>query len=221
MLGCDPSNVTPFVDRLERAGLVKRQVHPHDRRVKTLVVTTEGRDMLERMNDIRGTDSPPLQALTPSERDTLEKLLAKAWAAAKAHEAEQCARGAGLLNHGRWRNALFADGRLTLDSGGRRESVVSEEADHQGPGRQPGRDRRAGRAGRRDAGLGSVAVYAEQDRDALFVRLADEAYSLDGATPADSYLKSTRSSTSRPASGADAVHPATVSWPRTPASPRP
>jgi DNA-binding MarR family transcriptional regulator len=92
MLGCDPSNVTPFVDRLEKAGLVERQVDPHDRRVKTLVVTTEGRAMLEQMNDIRGTDSPPLEALTPSERDTLEKLLGKAWTAAQSYEAEQCAK---------------------------------------------------------------------------------------------------------------------------------
>jgi acetyl-CoA/propionyl-CoA carboxylase, biotin carboxylase, biotin carboxyl carrier protein len=59
----------------------------------------------------------------------------------------------------------------------------------------------------KDAGIGSVAVYADPDRDAQFVRLADEAYSLDGATPAQTYLDIAKILDIAKRSGADSVHP--------------
>ncbi|MBC7278456.1 biotin carboxylase N-terminal domain-containing protein [Nocardioides sp.] len=59
----------------------------------------------------------------------------------------------------------------------------------------------------KDAGIGSVAIYADPDRDALFVRLADESYSLGGATPAESYLSIEKILDVARQSGADSVHP--------------
>ncbi|HEY0212703.1 MAG TPA: biotin carboxylase N-terminal domain-containing protein [Paenirhodobacter sp.] len=59
----------------------------------------------------------------------------------------------------------------------------------------------------RDEGIATIAVYADSDRDALFVRLADEAHALGGDRPADTYLDAERILDIARRSGADAVHP--------------
>jgi acetyl-CoA/propionyl-CoA carboxylase biotin carboxyl carrier protein len=59
----------------------------------------------------------------------------------------------------------------------------------------------------RDAGLRSVAVYADPDRDAPFVRVADEAFALGGNTPGESYLSIEKVIDAAKQAGADSVHP--------------
>ncbi|MBV9383574.1 MAG: ATP-grasp domain-containing protein [Streptosporangiaceae bacterium] len=59
----------------------------------------------------------------------------------------------------------------------------------------------------RDAALASVAVYADQDLDALHTRAADEAYALNGTTPAQTYLDIEKIIKIAAQAGADAVHP--------------
>ncbi|KTQ97962.1 acetyl-CoA carboxylase [Aureimonas ureilytica] len=59
----------------------------------------------------------------------------------------------------------------------------------------------------RDAGLASVAVYADTDADAPFVRAADEAYALSGDKPSDTYLDGAKLVAIARQAGADAVHP--------------
>ena len=59
----------------------------------------------------------------------------------------------------------------------------------------------------REMGIATVAVYSELDRNALHVRLADEAFALGGQTAAESYLNTSAIINAIKLSGADAVHP--------------
>lgn len=59
----------------------------------------------------------------------------------------------------------------------------------------------------RDAGIGSVAIYADPDADSLFVKLADEAFALNGMTPAETYLDVAKILEIAERAGANAIHP--------------
>ncbi|MEY4988977.1 MAG: hypothetical protein RI933_610 [Actinomycetota bacterium] len=59
----------------------------------------------------------------------------------------------------------------------------------------------------KDAGIASVAVYADQDRDAMHVKLADEAYALHGTTGPETYLVIDKILAAARKSNADAIHP--------------
>jgi acetyl-CoA/propionyl-CoA carboxylase, biotin carboxylase, biotin carboxyl carrier protein len=59
----------------------------------------------------------------------------------------------------------------------------------------------------KDAGINTVAIYADQDRNARHVRLAHEAYALNGTTSADTYLVIDKILSIAKRSGANAIHP--------------
>ena len=76
-LGLDPSNITGVVDRLEARGLIERQPHPDDRRVKLLALTRAGRAIRADLNERLFTTVTLFEALTPDEQRELAALLTK------------------------------------------------------------------------------------------------------------------------------------------------
>ncbi|WP_261992800.1 MarR family winged helix-turn-helix transcriptional regulator [Streptomyces sp. adm13(2018)] len=77
LLVCDASNVTGIVDRLEARALVRREPDPSDRRVKNVVATDEGRDVIRRVREEMQATSGALDTLDATESATLYELLAR------------------------------------------------------------------------------------------------------------------------------------------------
>jgi DNA-binding MarR family transcriptional regulator len=75
LLTVDPPNLTPVVDDLERAGLVERQPHPTDRRVKLVVATPEGAALAQTADDILARPPARLSALPAEDLETLVRIL--------------------------------------------------------------------------------------------------------------------------------------------------
>lgn len=73
-LGCDASNVTGIVDRLETLGLAHREAAPGDRRVKIVAITGPGREVLGQVHEDMARAHRAFGSLTPEQRATLEGL---------------------------------------------------------------------------------------------------------------------------------------------------
>lgn len=67
----------------------------------------------------------------------------------------------------------------------------------------------------REMGIHTIAVYSDADRNALHVRVADEAILIGASAPRESYLNITKIIDAAKQTNADAIHPATVSLPKT------
>src|SRR3954470_18615849 len=78
ILGCDNSNVTGIVDRLEYRGLVERRPAEHDRRVKLLALTDEGRELRDSLGERLHAPPEELAALSAEDQRTLRDILARA-----------------------------------------------------------------------------------------------------------------------------------------------
>jgi DNA-binding MarR family transcriptional regulator len=75
LLTVDPPNLTPVVDDLERAGLVERQPHPTDRRVKLVVATPEGAALARTADEILARPPARLCAVPAEDLESLVRIL--------------------------------------------------------------------------------------------------------------------------------------------------
>ena len=77
-LGCDASNITGIIDRLEARGLVERRAGERDRRVKVLIVTDRGLELRQRLL-VRMAEPPePIARLSPDDQRALSAILRRA-----------------------------------------------------------------------------------------------------------------------------------------------
>ena len=77
-LCCDASNVTGIVDRLEQRGLVRRDAAPGDRRVKMLVVTSNGLEIRRRIVRRLSEAPEPIARLSATDQRALREILNRA-----------------------------------------------------------------------------------------------------------------------------------------------
>ncbi|WP_405573694.1 MarR family transcriptional regulator [Streptomyces phaeochromogenes] len=77
LLGCDASNVTLIVDRLEARRLVHREVNRHDRRIKNIAVTDEGTEAIRVIRAEMMSNLTALEQLDAPQRHALQNLLAQ------------------------------------------------------------------------------------------------------------------------------------------------
>jgi DNA-binding MarR family transcriptional regulator len=77
LLSVDPPNLTAVVDDLVRAGLVERQAHPTDRRVKLVVASPDGAALAHRADEILARPPASLCALPAEDLEGLVLILAK------------------------------------------------------------------------------------------------------------------------------------------------
>ncbi|MFE2103801.1 MarR family transcriptional regulator [Streptomyces sp. PTD9-10] len=78
-LTCDASNMTGIIDRLEKRGLVRREPSPSDRRVKNVLLTAEGEQVIDVIRGKMHNTLAGLDRLSEQEQDTLYALLERAF----------------------------------------------------------------------------------------------------------------------------------------------